>query len=413
MKIIMDDLRLTNLSQIKNFLKGSRGCGLRLFTLADKYQFIDRTVDRLSYPGLDRREKRIVINYLRKLTGYKKAQLSRLIRRAIVGNLLRKNYQRKNPNLIYSPGDIKLLEETDQLHLRLNSQATKEILRREYQVFRHPEYANIARVSSSHINNLRKRAIYKSTWVNGTKAKEVGIGKTAPPEANQRPGSIRIDSVSQRDVFHINAVDEVTQWEAVVCVPQISERYLAPALTLLLGEFPFVIFNFHSDRGSEFINRVVAEILNRLLINQTKSRSRHLNDNALVESKNGTVIRKNLGYYHLNQKIADELNRFYGRRFNPYLNFHRPCGFVTETRVDSKGRERKIYGQYTTPYEKLKEVSRSLKTNFLKPEQSFPKLDIMAYEYSDNEFAKRLREEQEKLFDLNQKLEKITDLGSN
>jgi hypothetical protein len=81
--------------------------------------------------------------------------------------------------------------------------------------------------------------------------------------------------------------------------------------------------------------------------------------------------------------------------------------------VDSKGRERKIYGQYTTPYEKLKEVSRSLKTNFLKPEQSFPKLDIMAYEYSDNEFAKRLREEQEKLFDLNQKLEKITDLGSN
>jgi len=174
-----------------------------------------------------------------------------------------------------------------------------------------------------------------------------------------------------------------------------------------------VVFNFHSDRGSEFINKVVAEILNKLLINQTKSRSRHCNDNALVESKNGTVIRKNMGYYHVNQKMTDEVNRFYEDYFNPYLNFHRPCGFVTETRVDTKGRERKIYGQYTTSYEKLKEVSKKLKENFLKPEQSFGKIDIIAYRYSDNEFAKILRIKQEKLFDLNIKMEKVTDLGSN
>ncbi|MCJ7792720.1 MAG: integrase [Candidatus Marinimicrobia bacterium] len=413
MKIIMDDLRLTNINQIRSFLKGSQKCGLRLCTLTDKYKFIDRTIDRLGYHKLKRKEKRLVISYLKKLAGYKKAQLFRLINRASLGDLVRKKYQRKNPNIIYLPSDVKLLEETDELHLRLNSKATKEILRREHEVFHHQEYANISRVSSSHVNNLRKRVIYKNSWVNGTKAKESSIGKTAPPEANNRPGSIRIDSVSQRDVFHINAVDEITQWEIVICVPQISERFLSPALEILLDQFPFVVFNFHSDRGSEFINKVVAEILNKLLINQTKSRSRHCNDNALVESKNGTVVRKNMGYYHVNQKMVDEINRFYEGYFNPYLNFHRPCGFVTETRVDIKGRERKIYGQYTTPYEKLKEISKNLKENFLKPTQSFEKIDIIAYKYSDNEFAKILRIKQEKLFDLNLKMEKVTDLGSN
>lgn len=413
MKIIMDDLRLTNINQIKSFLKGSEGYGLRLCSLTDKYRFIDRTIDRLGYHKLKRKEKRLVVSYLRKLTGYKKAQLFRLIGRASLGNLARKKYQRKNPNTIYQPFDVKLLEETDELHFRLNSAATKEILRREHEVFRHREYANISKVSSSHINNLRHRVTYKSSWVNGTKAKEANIGKTAPPEANNRPGSIRIDSVSQRDVFHINAVDEVAQWEIIICVSQISERYLSPALEILLDQFPFVVFNFHSDRGSEFINKVVAEILNKLLINQTKSRSRHCNDNALVESKNGTVVRKNMGYCHVNQKMVDEVNKFYEEYFNPYLNFHRPCGFVTETRVDIKGRERKIYGQYTTPYEKLKEISNKLKENFLKKEQSFEKIDIIAYKYSDNEFAKILRLKQEKLFDLNFKMEKVTDLGSN
>ena len=194
------------------------------------------------------------------------------------------------------------------------------------------------------------------------------------PEPNNAPGSIRVDTVHQRDVYYINAVDEITQWEVVVCVPVIAESCLLPALQILLDSFPFVIFNFHSDRGSEFINRIVAHLLNKLLINQTKSRSRQCNDNALAETKNGSVIRKNMGYGHMDKKIVATTNTFYQTYFTPYLNFHRPCGYVTETIRDHKGRERNIYGQYTTPYEKLKEVSASQNKNFLKPGQSFEKL---------------------------------------
>lgn len=410
MKVIMDDVRLRDINQVRRFIRESGDVQLRLETIEEKYEFIDNTIDTFSYGNLVRRDKQTIIGYLRKMTGYKRAQLFRLIERAVVGELVRTPYRRKTDyHRIYTPLDIKLLEKTDELHQRLNAHATREIMRREYERFHHAEFKNIAGISVSHINNVRKSPTYRNDWINGTKAHIVPIGTTMKPETNDCPGSIRIDTVHQRDVYHINSVDEITQWQIVVCVPQISERYLLPALESLLSEYPFVIFNFHSDRGSEFINRVVAHLLNKLLIAQTKSRSRHCNDNALVESKNGSVIRKNMGYMHMSRGLVDAVNRFYLQFFNPYLNYHRPCGFVTEETQDVKGRIRKVYGQYTTPYEKLKEVSKQKDRTFLKPQQSFEHIDTIAYRESDNEWARKMREQQTKLFNLNIDLHQIIE----
>lgn len=411
MNIIMDDMRLNHISELEAFLQGSKKVAVSVVAIAEKYAFIEQTVKRFSYRTLKRREKHTVYLYLRKVTGYKKVQLHRLIARALTGDLKRKTYVRANASRIYLPGDIKLLEQTDEYHLRLNREATREILRRECVLFGHSEYERLSGISSSHIDNLRKTNLYKTSWVNGTKATVVAIGKTMKPDANNAPGSLRIDTCHQRDVYHIHAVDEIVQWEIVICVPSISEAYLKPALELLLEQFPFVIFNFHSDRGSEFINKIVAGILAKLLINQTKSRSRHCNDNALIESKNGSVLRKNMGYFHINKGLVGEVNTFYLNWFNPYLNFHRPCGFVTEIRTDEKGRERKIYGQYTTPYEKLKEVSIEQNKNFLKPGVTFKDLDKIAYSQSDNEFAKIMREKQNELFQKNTLLEHSLSIG--
>lgn len=408
MDAIMDDKYLETLPEVEAFLSGSKRLIIRLKTIEDKYTFIDQTVEKFSYPLLKRKDKRVVIKYLKKLTGYKHSQLFRLVDRAVVGALVRKPYVRKpDYHRKYTFADIKLLEKTDELHQRLNAHATLEIMRREYELFHHQEFSNIAKVSVSHIDNLRQTTSYISDWVNGTKSREVPIGKTEKPQTNGNPGSIRIDTVHQRNVYHLNAVDEITQWEVVVCVPQISERYLLPALEILLDQFPFVVFNFHSDRGSEFINTIVAQLLNKLLINQTKSRSRHCNDNALVETKNGAVVRKNLGYFHMDERIVDPTNKFYLKFFNPYLNFHRPCGFQTGTKTDFKGRERIVYGQYTTPYEKLKEVSQEKKQNFLKPGQTLAGLDKIAYQYSDNEFATLMKKQKDNLINLNTDYENL------
>lgn len=405
MRIKMNDSRLVNITQLKKFLKGVEKLDLSLrdADISEKYKFIDQTVDRINYRHLSKKDKRVVINYLKKFTGYKKTQLFKLIKRAKLGKLKRKKYNRKNPNRKYSAYDIKLLEKTDERHLRLNEKATQEILRREHEVFGKEKYGNIKKVSHAHVTNLREHVVYRNSWVNHTKSRQIPIGITMKPESFGKPGSIRVDTVHQKDIYHINAVDEITQWEIVICVPRITEEYMIPALEELLNQFPFIIFNFHSDRGSENINHLVSDLLNSLLIKQTKNRSYHCNDNALVETKNGSVIRKNMGWSFINKSSCDDINIYYKNYFNIYLNYHRPSGYPTIV-INKKGRKKKIYNNYKVPYEFLKDLSNS--KEFLKPGLSFTKLDRIAYQMSDNDFAKILRKKERLLFNKIEKYNK-------
>jgi hypothetical protein len=193
---------------------------------------------------------------------------------------------------------------------------------------------------------------------------------------------------------------QILPFEAVATCERISEAYLIPVLEELLHSFPFIIRGFHTDNGSEYINRHVAEMLNKLLIEeQTKSRARHSNDNAQAESKNGSIVRKHLGYSHIPQRFARLVNDFCREHLNPYINFHRPCLFA-ETITDAKGRQRKRYPYQLmmTPYEKLKSLADA--TLFLKPEISFEHLDALARAISDNDAAQQLNDARATLFKL-------------
>jgi len=117
-------------------------------------------------------------------------------------------------------------------------------------------------------------------------------------------------------------------------------------------QFPFRILGLHSDNGSEFLNAVVARLLNKLLIEQTKSRPRHSNDNGLVETKNGAVIRKHMGYGSIAAAQAERIQQCYTAYFKPYLNYHRPCA-QADIEIDEKGRPRCVYRRYRTPLETL------------------------------------------------------------
>ena len=238
-----------------------------------------------------------------------------------------------------------------------------------------------------------------------TKTKPVvsKIGERAKPEPKGQPGHIRIDTVHQGDlngqkgVYHINAVDEIAQWEIVASVERISEAYLVPVLEIMLAGFPFIIRGFHSDNGSEFVNHIVARLLNKMLIHFTKSRPRHPDDNGLVETKNGSVIRKNLGYAYIPQACAELLNGYHKNYLNPYINFHRPCFFPVSV-VDHKGKIRKtyLYKMVRTPYERLKSLPQA--ESYLRPGVTFEKLEIMANQMSDNQFAERMVNARSNLF---------------
>lgn len=308
MDINMDDSRIVSIAQLEYFLKVSSVFNFTARSRKDKYEWINNALNRFSYLRLKKKkDKATVKQYIRRLTGISKAQLKRLIKKKRKTGTIRTadSWGRRNTfPVIYQPADIALLLRVDSAHRRLSGPATKQILIREYEIYHRKEFANLKNISIPHIYNLRATRQYqsKAVIVSSTQAVQRNIGERKKPRNGGKPGYLRVDTVHQGDtedekgLYHINLTDEVTQWEVVGCCRTISEKDLVPLLEHCLLEFPFAIINFHSDNGGEFINYKVAAILNRLLIKQTKSRSRHSNDNALAEGKNGAVIRKWMGH---------------------------------------------------------------------------------------------------------------------
>lgn len=399
MNIIMKNVVLNNISEVEQFLAGNQGTAFELHSRQDRYDLIRDSLVRLRYQALSKKDRGKVKQLLQLVTGYSGKQLKRLIKKWRKGGL---HYQKRKPVgaavRTYQAADITLLIKTDVLHKTPHGRATQELLRREYFTFGQEAYATIAKISVSHIYNLRKtnQQYLSSEALTYTKTPTtpVNIGERRKPQPQGKPGYLRIDSVHQGDkegekgVYHINIIDEVTQWEIVGCVEKISDLYLAPLLEKLLEQFPFVIINFHSDNGSEYLNKTVAQILNRLLIIQTKSRSRRTNDQALVEGKNGSIIRKHMGRNYIAQLNAPVIEEFYEQYFNVYLNYHRICGFAKEY-TDKRGKIRKKYETYLTPYGRLGLLPQA--EQYLKPGISFEYLDKIAYAMSDNEFAEQMK----------------------
>ena len=155
---------------------------------------------------------------------------------------------------------------------------------------------------------------------------------------------------------------------------------------------PSVSRAFHSDNGSEFLNYKVQKLLNKLLVPEfTKSRANRTTDNALVEGKNGAVVRKHIGHEPIGARHAGEVQRFYTADFNPYLNYHRPCGFATiELSDNGKRRRRYRLNDYRTPYEKL--LSLNDWESCLKEGVSAARLEQQALRMSDTECALRMQQ---------------------
>lgn len=399
----MTDSHIYTIAQIKEFLKIDSGIRFKAVSKEQKYKWINQVLVKFRYFSLRKKDKGVVRNYIAKMTSLSKSQVDRLInRKRKFGRIWYNSTARHRFPRKYTPLDIGLLIKTDNNHERLSGPATKEILVREYQIFGKQEYENISKISPSHIYNLRTRQyISQILTVKKTNSTKIPIGERRKPEPQGKPGYLRVDSVHQGDlekkkgVYHINITDEVTQWEIVGCVERISEYYLKPLLEDLIEQFPFKIINFHSDGGSEFINKVVAKLLNKLLISQNKSRPRHCNDNALAECKNGAIIRKHMGYIHIPQKFAPAINQFDKQYLNIYLNYHRPCGYATVI-TDQKGKQKKVYNIYQTPYERLKSLPNA--EQYLKPEITFEILDQIAYQKSDNDFAEEMQKAKQELF---------------
>ena len=353
-----------SLEQIQAFLEASEEVGFKGRKREEVYGWVNQILRQQRYEQLGRKSRGLVRRYVEKMTGLSRAQTTRLISVYRNGEEVKpKEYRRHRFPQRYTREDVDLLATVDAAHERLSGPATKKLLYRAYHDFGDARYQRLWKLSVAQLYRLRQSRRYREQQMvyQPTRPTKVSIGERRRPEPNGQPGYLRVDTVHQGDlegakgVYHINAVDEVTQWEVVGATAQISEAYLLPVLEAMLRQFPFHIHGFHSDNGSEFINHTVAKLLNKLLIEQTKSRPRHSNDNGLAEAKNGAVVRKHMGYNYIAAGHAATIDTFYQEHFNPYLNFHRPCG-VPERKANAKGKEKRVYQWYATPWEILRQL---------------------------------------------------------
>ena len=409
----MNESQLGTIEQIEQFLSAS---AVVTFTPhgddVERYAHICQVLKRFDYYRRNRKDRGILLRYLQHTSGYSRAQITRLVklwyRNRLASVPLVKRYRAPAAPFArkYTPIDIALLVEMDKAHEDTCGPAIIHLLKRAYHEYGDAGYERLAELSSSHLYNLRKSVGYQSLRVSFTKTHPVcnSIGVRKAPCPDGRAGFVRIDSVHQGDedgmkgVYHITCVDSVSQWQVEACVQGISEAFLLPVLELVIEQFPFVIEGFHSDNGSEYINHKVAKLLEKLRIEQTKSRSRQSNDNALAESKNASVVRKHMGYAHIPKEYAQLINIFYQKFFNPWLNLHRPCMFAS-TKVNDKNKVVKVYkhADVKTPLEALVLLNASGLVKF-KTETKLAELLDQAKQQTDLAAAQEMQQAKSNLF---------------
>lgn len=393
----MDDSQATSLEQIRALVAAKGVVRFAAQRRQEVYDWVERTLVRYQYAGLRRPDKGVLRLYLSQMSGLSRAQVTRLITAyQQTGRVMVAPYQRRRFPTLYTAADVVLLAYVDRAHGNLSGPATQRIVEREYHDYGQAAYQRLAGISVAQLYRFRNTEAYRkrNTSYQPTRPTPIPIGERRKPQPQGKPGYLRVDTVHQGDqegnkgLYHINAVDEVTQWEIVAATPQISELWLLPVLGALLQQFPFVIRGFHSDNGSEFINYTVARLLDKLLIEQTRSRAHHSGDNGLVESKNGAIIRKHIGFGYIAAPHAEAMDQFHREHLNPYVNYHRPCAVPTVLTA-ANGKRRRVYQRWATPFELFREVPQC--ESFLRPAVTLAELERFAQQQSDTEAALALQ----------------------
>ncbi len=329
----MQNAKELNPEQISEFLKASHGIVSSGQGRAETYAWTQQILIAQEYASLGKTARGAVRAYIIKVTGLSLPQAARLLRMyRETGKIEQQPYQRRQFPRKYTAGDVTLLALVDGAHERMSGPSTQCILRREYEEFAKPEYVRLAGISvCAPLQSAQQRRISKAGGGIRADAAERGVNRRAAAARPARTSGLpacghsasRRLGWSQRGVPHQRCgrgpavgSDRMRQQDQRAVFDTGAE---GDAGAISVSEFGTPLRN-----GSEFINHTVARLLNKLLVEFTKSRASRSQATALVEGKNGAVIRKLIGYGHIGGEHAGQLDKFYTEQLNPYLNFHRP-----------------------------------------------------------------------------------------
>ena len=176
-----------------------------------------------------------------------------------------------------------------------------------------------------------------------------------------RPGYLEVDSVAHCGesllglwISTISATDLSTGWTERVPVLGRNQELVVAAMQRVRQQLPFPLLGIHPDNGHEFINRRLVDWCRDEGIQISRSRPFHKNDNAHVEQKNWTLVRRLIGYQRLDtpQQLT-WLDEFYTRLLRPYNNCFQPVMKLIGKEHRAEGRPRKRYDTPTTPLQRV------------------------------------------------------------
>ena len=266
--------RIRTLDRLRAFLEGNEAADFQPTHRDSAYALVRRTLVRFEYHGPREAGQGPGEADIEKVTGFSRSLVTRLIRQhRWTGHIRDHRGESPRPTLSRAatppttrPSWPRLTRAVGQL----SGPATKVILWRMYHVYGDARFERLAQISNGHIYNLRRTRAYRTgrLTLRETRSTPVGFGMRRKPRPDGRPGFLRVDTVHLGDLggrkgaYVINVVDEVTQFQHLGAVPRITQQFMVPVLKDLISAFPFTVRAFHTDNGSEYVNREVADLLN-------------------------------------------------------------------------------------------------------------------------------------------------------
>ena len=185
------------------------------------------------------------------------------------------------------------------------------------------------------------------------------------PWDNPEPGYGEIDTVvhcgstlSGIMAYTVNFVDIATFWSESAAQINKGQQRTKQSIVKIKKRLPFTLLGLDPDTGSEFINWVLKTWCDEERIELTRSRPNHKNDNAHIEQRNYTNVRKLLGYSRIDSQAAvDLMNELYAGPWRLYVNFFQPV-MQCQKKERIGNRYVRKYGQAKTPYQRVLEEKR-------------------------------------------------------
>lgn len=349
-----------------------------------KTKEIKRYLEQLRgrYYGSRRKDKKIILDEFVKTTGHDRKYAIKLLR----GWYKYKQNSINRPHRIYTEHDASVLEKVCDFLDWINSKRIKAGLAVAVDQLIAGGELRLSQEDRRRILGISPATIDRLLTRHGRKPKHKGHSYTKPGTLlksqipvrtfadwnENKVGFCEIDlvghdgSVARGDFsWTLNFVDVKSAWCEQVAVFNKAQVHVFAGIKTVRGRLPFPLTGIDSDCGSEFINSQLYRFCIAEKITFTRARAGKKNDNAYVEQKNDSVVRRWIGYGRYDtQEQVNALNRFY-ELLRLYTNFFLPVmKLKAKTRVGSK--VIKTYDKAATPYLRIlraKDVSNVVRSN--------------------------------------------------